>query len=1042
MTAVRASPNIFTVPPTRPFLDAVAEAIVGGHLPRLGGRPPRIEELSGYTLILPTKRSVKAMQEALLRASPRRALILPRIRAIGVGEEDAALIEGLAEPATQYAPLDLPPAVGGLERLMVLAQLVAAWSRGTMARAAAAPGGDKRERLRQDASPAQALQLARELARLVDLVEVEQRSLEGLETLVPESLAAHWGETIEFLRIVREFWPAFLAERQLLSPTARRNAVVEAEAARVALLAAKGPVIVAGVTGSVPATARLMRAVAAEANGAIVVPALDRALDEESFAAIVPHHPEHPQFGLARLLAEFGVGRQDVRWLAGIGPKPAEAARLAFLSEALRPAQTTAAWRDMASPAKAGEVAKALSGFERIDAPTPDAEAAAIALILREAIETPGRTAALVTPDRLLGRRVAAELERWGLRVDDSAGRPFAKTVPGAFLDLVLAALQSDFAPVETMALLKHPLTRLGLPVGPARRAARSLELAVFRRDYLGSGIGGIETALARARDEIAARKAFHPVLRRLTAADAEAAADLLARLKAAYAPLAELARSGEPAKLGALAAAHAAVAEAIAAREGETDGAMPLLWTGEAGDMAGELFRGLSDPDLPAMSLAAADYPDLYRGIVADLAVRLSVSLHPRLFIWGPFEARLMQPDIVVLGGLNEGVWPEAADPGPWLNRQMRAALGLPSPEERIGQEAHDFYSLLGAPHVVLTRSAKADGNPTVPSRWLMRIDALLSALGHDVSPGNAKPWLAWAETRNRIERGRPAAAPAPAPAVALRPRSLSVSDVETWIGNPYAIFARRILRLEPLKALAAEPDPALRGSLIHQALHRFTGLFPGPLPPATADQLAAILDGLLSEHAAHPRVAAFWRPRFRRFAEWFAETEPARRQGVNEILAEVSGSMAFSAPAGEFTLTARADRIDMKSGGLVITDYKTGSAPPSTAVATHIAPQLPLEAAIAAAGGFAGVGAAPTLLMRFIEAKGGEPPGFECDVKGDAGALGRAAAAGLSRLVARYDDAATPYRAVRRRSFKYDYDDYAHLARVAEWSGAAEDD
>lgn len=1041
MTLSKALPNVFSVPPTRPFLASVAEALVGGHLPRLGGARPAVEELANYTLILPTKRSVKAMQEALLKAAPRRALVLPRIRPIGIGEEDAALIEGLAF-SPDDAALDLPPAVGSLERLMVLAELVRAWSSRAASHAGTSSGTSRGEVQRRDSSPAQALQLARELARLVDLVEVEQRSLAGLETLVPDSLAAHWRETVEFLRIVREFWPAHLAERQLLSPSARRNAIVEAEAARIPALAARGPVIVAGVTGSVPATAKLMKAVAAEPNGAIVLPALDQALDPESWDAIVPEHPEHPQFGLSRLIAEFGIARRDVRWLAGIELTAAEKARLRFLSEAFRPARTTAAWRDVAASGKASQFAASLSGISRIEAPGPDAEAAAIALILREAIETPGRTAALVTPDRMLGRRVAAELERWGLRVDDSAGRPFAKTVTGAFLDLVLGALQTDFAPVETMALLKHPLTRLRLPVAIARRAARSLELLVFRRDYLGSGLAGIEAALARAREDLLARKLSHNVLRRMSESDADAAADILSRLKEAYAPLTDLARAAEDVPLARLAAAHAATAQSIAAREEEASEAVPLVWSGEAGDMAAELFQGLSDPSLPAMRLAPADYPDLYRGIVSDLAVRLSVSLHPRIFIWGPFEARLMQPDIVVLGGVNEGIWPEAADPGPWLNRQMRSSLGLPSPEERFGHEAHDFYSLLAAPRVVLSRSVKADGNPTVPSRWLMRIEALMPLFGQDAAAGDNRPWLAWAGLRNAVKRGAPAVAPAPSPAVVLRPRSLSVSDIETWIGNPYAIFAKRILRLEPLKRLASEPDPALRGSLIHQALHRFTGIFPGPLPDTTADHLAGILDELLREHAAHPRIAAFWRPRFRRFAEWFAETEPTRRQGSRAILAEVAGSMVLPAVGGDFTLTARADRIDLKAGGIVITDYKTGSAPSTPAVTSGYAPQLPLEAAIAASGGFSGIGATSTLLLRFIEAKGGEPPGAECDIKGDANTLAASAAAGLSRLVALYDDAATPYRAVRRRSFKYDYDDYAHLARIAEWSGATVDD
>ena len=219
---------------------------------------------------------------------------------------------------------------------------------------------------------------------------------------------------------------------------------------------------------------------------------------------------------------------------------------------------------------------------------------------------------------------------------------------------------------------------------------------------------------------------------------------------------------------------------------------------------------------------MQAADYAEFYRALVAEKSIRPAGATHPRIFIWDTFEARLQQPDIVILGSLNEGTWPQPADPGPWLNRPMRQTLGLPAPEERIGEEAHAFVSLLGAERVYLTRAAKIDGVPTVPSRWLLRLQALLAGLGQTAAA--SEPWLAWAQARNHIEgQPTPVRAPEPRPPVALRPRQLSVTTIEKWIANPYAIFAERILGLQALPVLGREPDAALRGQIVHEALGRF---------------------------------------------------------------------------------------------------------------------------------------------------------------------------------------------------------------------------
>lgn len=1041
-----SSARVFTVPTGKPFLASVAEAILKGNLPFPDGIAPDPLALPDITLLLPTRRATRVMQEAFLTAGGGRAMTLPQIRPISAGEEDLTLLAGLASPGTLGSDaLDLPPAVSEIERRLVLTMLVQRWSetirKDTSENAhlgdhAAAAGAN---------TPAQAAHLAAELARLMDMVETEDVALSGLASLVPDEYSAHWQDTLKFLEIITAFWPAYLEEKKLLSPAERRNRAILTEAERLTKAPPSGPVIIAGVTGSVPATVELMRAVASLPEGAIVLPGLDTHLDDASWEAI-KDHPEHPQFGFHKLLAELGVSRSDVQVLPGAAPEAAQIAREQLIAEMMRPSGKTGLWQQYIANTKPETVRGALEGVSLIEAPSAQDEAEAIALILREVAETPGRTAALVSPDRLLARRVGVRLEAWGIRVDDSAGRPFAKTPPGTFLDLVIAAAAENFTPAAVMALLKHPLTRLGLDAFAVRRAARALEIAVFRDVYLGRGIDGISDALVRADANVAEGRRRQKAARRLWPADWAGAHDLVARLKEAYAPLLQAFSVRGPQALQALAAAHVAVAEAacrLPEAEAEPEDGSPL-WQGEAGTAASNFFTGLIDTRLPAVQITAADYPDLYRSLIVGQNVRPRVAVHPRLSIWGPFEARLQQPDVIVLGSLNDGTWPEAADPGPWLNRPMRSELGLPSPEAAIGHAAHDFTSLLGASRIYMTRAEKIDGVPTVPSRWLMRLQALLAGFGASDALAADQPWLSWARARDDVGHRVRISAPEPRPPLALRPRRLSVTRIETWLANPYAIFAKDILGLDKLPELGADPNAALRGNVVHDVMSRFAKEYPERLPADAHSKLMDIAGEVLADYAGNPRIAAFWVPRFRRFAEWFADTEATRRNDAERIVPEVTGDLIIDAPGGPFRLTARADRIDIKPSGIVITDYKTGSVPNDKAIGAGMKPQLPLEAAVALGEvGFAGVPHLPVVALRYVRATGAEPPGEDRTVNaGDVATLAAAALANLVKLIARFDDEATPYKALRRARFDYDYDDYAHLARVAEWSVPGEDE
>jgi double-strand break repair protein AddB len=1024
--APRPRPRLYTIPPSAPFLPTLASVVLNGDLPVTGGIKPDALMLPRAIIYLPTRRAVRALRDAFLDAAGGGAVLLPSIRALGDPDEDAAIIfggEGNAEEG--FAGAGGARAIGPLERHLALMRLVLAWSKNLRESGKAAPG----QAVPPTATPAQASYLAADLANLMDFIESEEVDLSTLESLPPEEYAEHWAKTVEFLRIVTEHWPAHLHNNGLVSPTARRNALMAFEAQRLMDTPPAEPVIAAGSTGTVPATARLLKVIASLPNGAVVLPGLDLSLDEASWASLADH-PEHPQAGMAELLNKLAATRDDVRYVKGSQPNVERRARLRFVSEVLRPAGDTDHWQHFLKEENAS-LPLALAGMQTLETPTAHDEAEAIALVLRETIETPDKTAALITPDRTLARRVAARLKSYDIVIDDSAGVPVAGTLPGAFLELVIGAAESGFAPRELMALLKHPLTLLGRDPEDMRKAALALELAAFRDIYIGQGLDGVATAVGKARHEEEYRRA------EVTETEQQRALRLVDDLKRAFAPLSAF--FGDPSAHSAsrLAEAHGAAAEALAR---DRTGSSSHLWRGKAGEAMSVLLAEVI-AEGHAIALKAEDYGPFYRSLLAGSVARPRRPAHPRLFIWGPLEARLQQPDVVILGGLNEGVWPRPQEASPWLSRPMAEALGLPAPERRIGLSAHDFAQALGAPTVYLSRAIRVAGVPTVPSRWLQRLNALVEAAKATQAIAPEQPFAAWARSRNAVHAFVPVDAPRPCPPVNDRPRRLSVTRIEHLMANPYAIFARYILRLEALKPLGELPDNAMRGQIVHHTLHEFAERFPRELPREIADKLIASADKYLDALGGSPRVEAFWRPGFARFAKWFAETEPLRRNGVTKVLAEVDGALDLEVEGG-FRLTARADRIDRcEDGSVVIYDYKTGRVPSVSHVDALYAPQLPLEAAIAAGGGFAAVGApAAARDLQYVRITG-RREGAEVQRASDQapGDLAAKALADLTRLIEHFDRDDTPYEAQRRPSAAfdriYDYDDYAHLARLAEW-------
>ncbi len=979
----RLSPmsGLFTIDPGAGFLDSVAAA----WLDACGHDPIRCGD---GLILLPTRRGVRALTDAFLRVSGRPALLLPRIDAIGAPDEAPLAIAGAA---------DQPDAIGRIARQAALARLVLAHAEAATPAAVPTLGN--------------ALALASSLADLID--EAARWDIDlarALPSLAPDALALHWQITLDFLAIVTDRWPRALAATGLADPAARQSSLLLSQAAAWSDQAPVHPVWLAGIVAATPAELALARAVGCLPAGRLILPGLDLGLDEASWDALGDFHP---QAGLRRMLAGLGATRGDVSTLSGSIP-----GRVALLRRAMLPAQAVAAtWRQPA-PLDAPE-----PGLTLIAAADEQAEALAIALALRDAIEIPGRTAALVTPDRALAQRVAAELGRFGILADDSAGERLADTPHAVFLRLIATTLADGLPPAHLLALLKHPFATIGLTQAACRREARRLERLCLRGPRPLPGIAGLRRAAGA---------------RRINETDRRALDAFLDRLAVATAPLDD-AVSRDRVRPADLVGALLATAERMA----EAD----RLWSDEEGEALSVHMADLLESLVPLPPQPPSCLPGLLDASLAGVGVhgrralrgRDAAEIHPRLSIWGLLEARGQTADLIVLGGLVDGVWPAPADPGPWMGRQMRAAVGLPAPETAIGASAHDFTMLAcAAPRVILSHASRRDRAPAVPSRWLARLEACLAGAGQSLPPD---PAVAWAAALDQPDVPCPARPPTPRPPVSHRPRQLSVTEIETWLRDPYAIYARHILRLPPLAPIEEEADRALFGNLVHDALaHAYRhGMI-------DADGLQSCFEAAIGRFAVRGGVAAWWRPRLRRIAEWIAATEAARRAtgAPHHLATEIAGRWTLDGPAGPFTLTGRADRIECHAG-LAILDYKTGTMPSRRSMQAGWSPQLPLEATMATLGGFGDAFRnRPVAELAHWKLSGGPTPGETQSLQAGQKLDDLLAAAwhGLETRIEAFDDPATAYLAQPFPAQAPAFPQYGVLARVAEWRIAEDEE
>ncbi|MCJ8157870.1 double-strand break repair protein AddB [Sphingomonas sp. LaA6.9] len=986
----RGAPSVFTIPPHRAFADALAEGLVASW-----GKDPMA--LARGIILVPNNRAAGAITNAFVRRA-EGGLLLPRLIAIGDPELDERLGSAL-DPIGSGEPI--PPAIDPMRRRLMLARLVQA----------------ERARAGEPVDAAEAVRLAAELARTLDqlLVEcVDPRRLKTLE--VAAELSEHWQKSLSLLSIILDRWPEELARIGRIDMAERRNRLLERVARRWREAAPAGFVVAAGITTSAPMVARVLRTVSRMENGTVVLPALDDEMPQDEWDALGPFERDavtgfrkpaietHPQFHLKLLLDRMDVARGEVRrWRWG-GGHDASATRSRAISNAMKPAVFTGRWSDP-------DLDTRLTGIRALEVATPAEEAQAIAIALREALETPARTAALVTPDRALATRVSAHLRRWGIEADDSAGRPLSGEPAGTLLLALAEAVAEDFAPIALLALLKHPLVQAGEGRLAWLDKVRLLDLAL-RGPRPPAGLEGISHYLAGGNErERRIRARAEPGWREIRA------------LLDPFAVATANARS--------LAALLAALRDAATAFAGDA------AWSGAAGRAAAEL---VADLEAHAVDGPVDARPEilgpLLKGLMDEVAVRPPQGGHPRISIWGLLEARLQQSDLVILAGLNEGSWPALPAQDPWLAPRVRSELGLASLERRIGLSAHDFASALGAPQVVVTRARRDARAPAIASRFWLRMEAM--------DPGfraerNVPGFGAWAAEIDRPAGFAPAEQPRPAPPVADRPKALSVTQVDRLKADPYAFYALKMLGLRALDPIDAEASAAWRGTAIHDVLERWA------TEDWRADRLLPLAREFFARPEVHPLQRAFWQPRVEEALKWIAEQiGEDRAAGRTPWKAEISGSAVIAG----VELDGRVDRIDrIDGGGIAIIDYKTGKAPSDVAVREGFAMQLGLLGLIAERGGFEGVGGVAQAFEYWSLAKANGRFGSRrspVDAEGKAGKIEAARFTGHAEALFRaaaelWLTGSAPFTAKLHPEYA-PYADYDQLMRLDEWYGRGE--
>ena len=1014
-------PHVFSISSGAPFLRSLRDALFDGSLYDDWDIRTNPLTLSDLTIYLPTRRAVQFLKEIL--AEEHEALVLPDIRPLA----DASTRDIFEDVRSAASDDAAETALSSNARVLILSELVAQWHKSLVAAMAADENGTHRI---IGGTSSEFFHLAQELASLLDTFTIHGVDAKALKAAFPADQDKFWELTHKFMSIVLREWPGILAEANLADPVRLHEVNIAELTARIENKSLQKRIIIAGSTGSMPSTARLIRAVAHAPLGRVILPGIDFHSADADFPkhGADDVHWGHPQFIMARLTALIGIQRSEIKRLGKPGERRARREWLA--AHALMPAEATAAWHSEISE-KSESIAMALAGCALIEARDEEEESKAIACAIRETLENPRATVALVTPDRSIVDRIKPVLDRWSIPFHDSADTPCARTSAGTLLITLAEWMAYPHHPETVCAMLAQPDTEFCLSRDEVTQIHAYLEMRSFRDAAPPATIDQFFSLLEGT--EPGGHEQNFP-LRGESVNFADGCKALATDMRHFAQKNAAVVR-GDPLPIRQLIEAHLELATLATAQR---HGSLPEDVAAITQDTL-ETLRGM---DALSLTLTAADYARILPTLLGRRHQPLVPQSAGHVHIFGLLEARLMEADLIILAGLNEQGWPPQPDADAFITRGMRNTLGLPQLEQSIGQTAHDFVqSLTAADRVIISRSNKDKGTPTIASRFLQRIAAFA---GPDNAAWSAmarrgRRYMQWAQQLDATEIA-PASRPSPVISADMMPRRISVTDAEIILRDPYAFFARKILKLEEPGLWNRLPEAQLRGIIVHEAVARLAQA--EALDPFALHRWEAEIDAILEIQRLPDALRLFWRPGLYRLGEFFTAWHGSRITGARRVTVEVKGALQLAvAPQLEILLSGRADRIEMHDDFAAIIDFKTGAVPTRKAAESGLSPQLLIEAAMAAEGAFGAdharkpVQALLYLGLKIATGEGKESaifPDRPQDIPDISGQHLRAFRTRLERhALGELGFISRRFPMNERISGAYD-----HLARVAEWS------
>lgn len=949
--------NIFNIPLSCSFWDTVAEIYLEKYQDDNLG-------LSEMLFLVPNRRACQALINAFVRQKGLTPAVLPEIVPIAEIDDDELFFSG------GQTSLINKSVISKEERLFLFVRLLMS-----------KPDTFGLKQI----SSAQALSLAVDLANLIDTVSTLGLSFDKLKDLVPEKYATHWQETLKLLKIITEYWPLILKERNAIDLCDVKKEILFKQAEVWQASHTNRHIVAAGITASFPQIVKILQVIAELSKGEIYFAGIDTYADKTYWSYI---DETHPQFELKELLEKLDIARTEI---SDIVPKK-NPRKEEFISELMRPAEVSDAWRRLNNQI---DIDTILKGMEVINCDTERDEATAIALKMREVLTYPQKTAALITYDRNLARRVATELARFNIDIDDSAGTPFHLCPLGIFLRLIMETAEDVESEVKLFSLLKHPFALFGSNAADFRDKVYHYEKSL-RQSY-------------RSTDE-------NDVV-------------FITKVRAFIEPFAQM-LSAEKISFNTLLKTHIELAEKIAASQNVSGD--NILWQGNTGKCGAQFVSKILTVAETLGNIRGKDYPALFTTLMSLETVRANYGMHPRLSILGPIEARLCHFDYIILGEMNEGVWPKPANADMWMSRPMKKDFGFALPEKNVGILAADLCCFLAADNIILTRAERVEGIPMKKSRWLLRLQTVLKALGSDIEQLINPDFYNFVHNIDKPTHYQPIKAPQPTPPVNARPRKFSASALDLLMSDPYSFFAKYILKLYPLDDLDIPLDQRAYGTLIHAIIEDFNNQYPSSLPQNALEILLELGKKHFAEQKIAGELTAFWLPKFVATAYWIIQEEKNYRSNVLKVNNEIRGEIKYPLPAGDVIFTAIADRVDiLKDGKINIIDYKTGNIPTDKQLNNGYALQLPLEGLIAQKNGFTEIQnkEVENLIYWQLGKKKLETSTETTEILNKCEAF-------LLELIKTFDNQDMPYYFRPVPKFIIKNRDYEHLSRVREWS------